>query len=309
MSKLKSNGTNLMAEGELNLRPDWFPYPDVPTNEPGPNVLLLGFPGNGKTHSIASLLKAGLEVFVIFTEQGRESMLEGLATFKCTEEEIQRLHWTMVETASPGFAALSNIAKKINSNNQKALAGMDDISGNKYQQALTLINTCANFIDQNGEEFGDVSTWGNERALVIDGLSGMNDMMMDLVVGGKPVKSMADWQIAMDAEMRLVKQLCNDTRCTLVMTGHLDREKDEVTGKLTVTPSLLGTKNGTKIGRLFSDVIYCYKEGSRFFWAVEDSQNEQLKTRNLKMGAKNYPQDFKPLVEKWASRYSKLSQG
>lgn len=309
MNTLQPKGVNLMEQGDANSRPEWFPYASVPVMEPGPNVLLLGFPGNGKTHSIASLLKAGLEVFVIFTEQGRESMLEGLDTFNCTPEEKSRLHWTMVETAAPGFGALADIAKKINTSNQKALAGMDQIAGNKYQQALTLINTCANFIDQNGVSYGDVSTWGNERALVLDGLSGLNDMMMDLVVGGKPVKSQSDWQIAMDAEMRLIKQLCNDTRCTFVLTGHLDREKDEVTGRLTVTPSLLGTKNGTKIGRLFSDVIYCQRVNSKFVWSIEDSQNEQLKTRNLKVNVKDHVPSFVPLIERWAARYSNLSNG
>ena len=302
MSELKAKGKDLTKEEE-DTRNEYFPYKHIPIREPGPNILEIGFPGNGKTHAIASLLKAGLEVFVIFTEQGRESLLEGLETFKCTEEERSRLHWTMIETASPGFAALGQIARKINQSNQKALAGMDDIAGNKYQQALKLINTCANYTDQNGEEYGDVSTWGNDRALVVDGLSGVNDMMMDLVVGGKPVKSKADWQIAMDAEMRFIKQLCNDTRCILVMTGHLDREQDEVTGKITVTPSLLGTKNGTKIGRLFSDVLYCTKEAGKFVWYTEDSSNEQLKTRNLDVKKKSHPQSFVPLIERWAGRY------
>lgn len=307
MAELKKVSDSKM-EVKVSSRNEYFPYSHIPPMEPGPNILLLGFPGNGKTHSVASLLKAGLEVFVIFTEQGRESMLEGLRTYKCTPEERKRLHWNMVETASPGFGALADIARKINTSNQKALSGMDSISGNKYQQALKLINTCASYVDQNGEDFGDVSTWGNDRALVIDGLSGVNDMMMDLVVGGKPVKSISDWQIAMDAEMRFVKQLCNDTMCTLVMTGHLDREKDEVTGKLTVTPSLLGTKNGTKIGRLFSDVLFATKADGTFVWRVEDSQNEQLKTRNLPVSNKSYPQNFVPLIENWASRYE-LSEG
>lgn len=287
----------------LDYTPREDSYLWVPPSEPAPNVLLLGFPGNGKTFSIASLLKQGLEVFVIFTEQGRESLFEGLKYYKVTDEERERLHWNLVKTASPGFNALKDIAKKLNTSNQKTLSNLDSISGNKYQQALDLINTCANYVDQHGVNYGDVSEWGNNRALVVDSLSGINDLCIDLVVGGKPVKSMSDWQIAMDIEMRLIKQLCNDTRCLFVLTGHLDREKEEVMGKLVITPSLIGTKNGTKIGRHFSDVIWSIRTTAGFRWTVKDPQMEQLKTRNLDDSKKDHPQDFGPLVTSWANRY------
>lgn len=273
-------------------------YPGVPADEEAPKVLLMGQPGGGKTYSLASLLKAGMEVFVIFTEQGKESLLEA-----CIEQGIpmDNLHWTRVAAGSPGFGALKKIAKTINRTTQKDMQSEKGIDQMKYQQMIDLIGHCENFVDQHGVSYGNATEWGNNRVLAIDGLSGINTMCMDLVVGAKPVKTIADWGIAMDAEMRFINQCANSLTAMFVLVAHLELNKDEVEGKIYKYPKVLGNKNTYDFGKHFSDVILATDEGDKFKWSTQE-KNMQLKTRNLKR-SNNLKPTFVPLIEKWASRY------
>ena len=56
-----------------------------------PSVLIEGSPGSGKTTSIVTLLKAGIETFVIITEaNGLDSLLDAVER---TDAPIDKLHW------------------------------------------------------------------------------------------------------------------------------------------------------------------------------------------------------------------------
>ena len=268
-------------------------------NEPAPNVLLLGLPGAGKTDAVATLVEAGMEVFVIFTEQGRESLLEG-AIRRGVDKD--KLHWAYVGAATPGSKGLKTLFKEISTKDQSALQKSENLGGAKnYDQILDLIDLLNDFVDQNGVHYGDVESWGNGRALVIDGLSGINDMAMNLVVGGKPIKSIADWGIAMDSEMSLIKNYVNSTTCMFVLIGHLELNKDEVSGRIEKMPKLLGNKNSADFGKYWSDVVLAKDTGNDFVWSTQEN-GMQLKTRNLERGVKLEP-SFVPLVKKWAGRY------
>lgn len=275
-----------------------MPYKNVPANEEAPKVLLLGMPGAGKTYQIVSLLEAGLEVFVIFTEQGKESLLHA-----CRERGVstENLHYARVSAGSPGFGTMRKVARMINTNEQKDLQSMKGIENKKFQQFMELYGLCENFVDQHGEEFGDVSEWGNERVLVVDGLSGINQMSLDLVVGAKPFKTQSDWGCAMDVEMRFVTQCVNDLTCGFVLLAHLELNKDEVTGKMYRYPKLLGNKNTYDFGKHFSDVILASDEGDKFIWCTQDKQM-QLKSRNLPRKTKLEP-GFDKIWDNWSGLF------
>lgn len=276
-------------------------YPGVAWNEEAPKFLLMGMPGGGKTFSIASLLAAGLEVFVIFTEQGKESLLES-----CMQNgyDTSKLHYTRISAGSPGFGSLKRIAKSINKNTQKDLQGAKGLSEKDYTQMIDLIAACENFKDQHNVSYGNASEWGNGRVLVIDGLSGINTMMMDLVVGAKPVKTIADWGIAMDQEMRFINQCVNSMIAGFGLIAHLELNKDEVDGRIYKYPKLLGNKNTYDFGKHFSDVILAEDAGSgKFIWKT-DEKNMQLKCRNLPRGARLEP-TFVPLYDAWSGRLTK----
>lgn len=264
----------------------------IPDNVPGVKEMLMGATGVGKTHVIRTLLDAGLEVFVLFTEPGMEVL---------ADTPSDRLHWHYIPPSSPDFADLLDSAKKINTMNIKMLADMTDINKRKYTEFVDLLVALSDFpCDRTGKKYGAVDSWGNNKALVVDSMSGLAIMAMNLVVGSKPMKSMADWGIAIDNLERLVTKLCVDTRCHFVLTAHLERETDEVTGGTTLMASTLGRKLAPKLPRFFSDVIHVKREGTTWTWSTATS-NVDLKARNLALADK-LPPTFVPVIENWAKR-------
>jgi hypothetical protein len=250
--------------------------------------LLLGATGTGKTYSIRTFLDAGITPFVLATEPGIESTLGDLPPEKC--------HWHYIAPAASSWEDMIDSAKKINMLDQKALAQMPGINKRKFTQFIDVLTTCNDFVcDRTGESFGDVSTWGPDRVLVIDSLSGLNIMAMNLVVGSKPMKSMPDWGMAMDNLERLIITLTTGTKCYFVLTAHLEREVDEVTGGTTITASTLGRKLAPRIPRFFDDVIMAQREGKTFTWTTT-AMNADLKARNLPWDSKLKP-TFRQIVE------------
>jgi hypothetical protein len=251
--------------------------------------MLVGGTGSGKTHSIRTLVDAGLEVFVLFTEPGMEVL---------ADVPKDKLHWHYVAPSAPSFADMISSAEKINSFTFKALTELGDINKKKYGEFIDILTTLSNFkCDRTGESYGAVDEWGPKRALVIDSLSGLNIAAMNLVVGSKPVKSMADWGVAMDMLERLIVKLSVDIPCTMVLIAHAERETDEVTGGTSIFASTLGRKLAPKIPRFFSDVVFVRRVADKFTWSTAES-NVDTKARNLPIKA-DQPPSFRPIIKKW----------
>jgi hypothetical protein len=256
---------------------------------PGTTTMLVGPTGSGKTHCIRTLIETGITPFVLFTEPGMRT----LADLSCTD-----YHYKYVPPAAPTWDDLADNAKKINTMSFKALTQLGDMNKSKYGQFLEVITSMNNFTcDKCGESFGDVSTWSTDRAIIIDSLSGLNIMAMDLVVGAKPVKAMGDWGVAMDNLERLITMMATNTFCHFVLTAHLEREHDEITGAVHLMASTLGRKLAPKLPRFFDDVVLCENREGKFSWATVSS-NVDLKWRNLQ-GGKELPPSFVPLIDSW----------
>lgn len=259
---------------------------------PGPKELLIGGTGTGKTHCIRTLVDAGLEVFCLFTEPGMEVL---------ADVPPEKLHWNYIAPAAPAWADMIDSAKKINTMSLKVLSGLEDVNKRKYQQFFEMLEILSDFpCQRTGKRYGPVDNFGANRALVIDSLSGVNVMAMNLVVGSKPVKSIADWGMAMDNLERLITKLTVDVPCPVVVIAHSERETDEVTGGTTVMASTLGRKLAPKIPRFFSDVINVKREGAEFTWSTM-TFGMDLKARNVPYGDK-IPPTFKPIIAAWQKR-------
>ena len=255
----------------------------------GTNTLLMGPTGSGKTYCLRTFIDAGITPFILSTEPGIESTLGDIPKDK--------IHWHYIPPASIGWDELLDSARKINTFDIKALSSLSDINKRKYQQFMEVIAQCNNFHCQRcDQDFGDVSTWGPDRAFVVDSLSGLNIMAMNLVVGSKPMKAMADWGIAMDNLERLITKLTTDTKCYFVLTAHTERETDEVTGGTAVMVSTLGRKLAPKLPRFFDDVVLCIKDGDQFTWSTT-THGVDLKNRNLPLSSK-IPPTFKTIVDR-----------
>ncbi len=264
-------------------------------NLSGTSTLLLGAPGAGKTWSLTTAIKAGLELFVVVTDPGgEETLLDALAAQKLP---IDKLHYTYIAPAAPSFDVLMDMAKKINAMTYEDLTKLKSGIGTKgYNQFYDLLSTLSNFkCDRTGEEFGSVDTWDNTRMLAVDSLSGINVMAMDMMIGAKPAAHQGEWGVAMNAEEKLLLKLCSDLRCFFILTAHLEREVDEVVGGVKLMAGALGRKLAPKLPRNFSDVICAYREGPGFFWSTI-MHNVDLKTRSLPLRDKLSP-TFEQIVE------------
>lgn len=275
---------------------------------PGVNVLLMGPAGTGKTHSIGTAVTAGLklfddsgdmEVFYLALEPGLES-LKGYFIDRGLPIP-PNLHWHTIKAPDIGFADMIDAAKMINTLSLDSLAKMQDAKRSKHNQFIAILEALADFpCDRTGKKFGAVNTWGPNRMLVIDGMTGLNKAALSMVVGGKPVKSQSDWGIAQDQVEKIIRKLCEDCKCHFVLLGHVERETDQILGGVKITVSTLGKALAPKIPAMFSDVILTTRQGTKWAWDTSNSQAD-LKTRNLPIAADNAP-DFATILAKWHAR-------
>lgn len=265
----------------------------------GFNVLLMGPSGTGKTHSIGTLVDAGLEVFYVSLETGFESLA---GYYRDNGKPIPaNLHWHKVAAAKAGIETLISSAERINTMSLDVLAKAVDVNKSKYNQFILILQALTKFKDdRTGQEYESVDKWKNDRVLVIDGLTGICNAAMSLVIGGKPVKNQSDWGIAQNEVEKILRKLCDDCRCHFVLLGHVEREVDQVLGGVKIMISSLGAKLSPKIPPMFSDVILTVREGATFKWDTASSQAD-VKTRNLPISSTNQP-DFKVIYNKWCNR-------
>lgn len=266
---------------------------------PGVNILLEGPTGTGKTYSLGTLADSGVELFVIFTESGLETLI-GYWTDRGLPVPAN-VHWHVLPRDTVTFDVLAKSAETINVLSQESLHKLQDPNRSKHNQFVSLIKCLGNFTDdRTGQSFGAVDSWGPSRCVVIDSLTGINPIALSLVVGGKPVKSQADWGIAQDQIEKLLRQLTDGCRCHFVLTAHVEREIDQVFGGIRVTVSTLGRALAPKIPPMFSDVILSQREGTKFLWSTANPQAD-LKARNLPI-SDGLPPNFGTILSKWKSR-------
>lgn len=292
----------------------YIPATLKPSVEPsllaGVNVLLEGGGGTGKTHAIGTLVDAGVEVFYQSLESGMESLI-GYWT-DLGRPVPPNLRWNILDmvqkgtAGSSGFEHLITKADQIGSQTQDSLYKLQDMTRGQRNHFKNLLGNFANFHDQRtGQKFGSVAHWGPDRALVVDGLTGLGFCAMSLVIGNKPVRSQTDWGIAQDSVEGLVQQLCDGCKCHFILLSHIERETDQVQGGTKITVSTLGKALAPKLPPKFSDVILAVRIGSKFSWDTANSQTD-LKSRNLPIKDGQDP-SFSHIIDKWKSRGGRLS--
>ena len=269
----------------------------------GVNILIEGPTGTGKTHSLGTIAEAGVELFALFTESGLETLL-GYWTDRNLPIPAN-VHWHVLDRPQGGFAILADAADRVNQLTLESLSKMIDPNRGKHNQFSTMLRAMVNFKDQRtGKDFGPVDSWGPDKCLAIDSLTGINPIAMSLVVGSKPVKNQSDWGIAQDQIEKLLRQLTDGCKCHIVLTAHVEREMDQVFGGVKITVATLGKALAPKIPPMFSDVVLSYREGTKFFWSTANPQAD-LKARNLPIADGIQP-DFKQIFDKWKSRGGKI---
>lgn len=261
---------------------------DPTTN--GPNILLLGPPGSGKTFSLRTLIEAGIEIRANFTEP-RWAPLRDIS---CAAGFHLRYNPPTPSTWGPMIDRVES-AMKIS---WGALVERTDPQRNEYTGWERFIRSHKQYIcDRCGQDFGDVTTWDRNVALVHDSLSGMNDMVKNLIVGGAFAISLPKMGAAMETEHQLIKACAYGTKCFYILIAHVQKSTNELTGARAIVANALGSKLGPIIPKDFDDVVLARREGRNFFWS-NMAEDIDLKPTYLPIGDRLTP-SFVPLVENW----------
>ena len=259
------------------------------------NILLEGNIGTGKTYSTRTLITENLvdELFVLSVEPGVETILGDMPK--------DRVHWKYISPAKTEWSTMIQNAKLVNSQSMEQLQKMQWPTKKDYTQFIQVLETLSNFkCDRTGEEFGSVDEWGTNRALGVDGLSGISRMVMDMTTGAKPIKTQPEWGAAMDTVRQFVEKCCFDTGCTFVLLAHITKEKDEVSGAFLTTVDTLGNKLAPQIPKPFDEVVMTKRSQGKFSWSTEEAMTD-LKARILPFSSQIEP-NFKTIYEAYEKK-------
>lgn len=265
----------------------------------GTNTLLMGPSGTGKTWVLGTMAEAGIELFYLGLENGLESFL---GYWRDRGAPIPpNVHWAQMPMREVGFTQMISNAEKINQLSMSALCKLQDPDRMKYNDYIRLLTLLNDFIDaRTGKSYGSVASWGPDRCIAIDGLTGIGRCAMSLVVGGKPVRDKPDYGIAQDQIESLLYMLCDNCPCHFILDAHVDRQVDEINGGLKLMVSSVGKALAPKLPSMFSDVILTVRAGDQWSWDTSNS-NADLKIRNLPVKA-GIPPDFRTIIAKWRNR-------
>lgn len=263
------------------------------------NILLEGPIGTGKTHACRTLITENLidELFIMSVEPGIHTIMGDLPK--------DRVHWKYISPAKTDWQTMISNAQLVNNQSMEQLQKMQWPSKKEYTQFIEVLESLANFqCDRTGEEFGPVDEWGANRALVVDGLSGISRMAMDMTTGAKPIKTQPEWGVAMDNVRQFVEKCCFDTECTFVLLAHVTKEKDEVSGAFLTTVDTLGNKLAPQIPKPFDEVIMTKRERGKFLWSTEEAMTD-LKARILEFSSEIEP-NFKEIYNAYWNKVKEL---
>ena len=269
-----------------------------------PSSLIMGPPGSGKTSSIATYGKAGIETFVLFTEpRGEESLLDSI---KRNGAPLEKFHWHTITTPPAGWKALNEMAKMVRVMDYGSLSTLKSgIEKQGMKQLEDLLISISDFpCARTGKKYGDVTSWGPDRAFVIDSMTGINELALLTTIGYKPTAHEGEWGVAMNLEKELIHKLTSDCVCFFTMTAHIDREQDLITGGTRIMPAMLGRKLAPRIPAKFSEVVRSVKTTDGFHWSTLDNEAD-LKNRSFPLSPK-FAQDFGILVRAYKEREAQV---
>lgn len=271
----------------------------------GPKILIEGPSGTGKTHSLGTLVDwaaaqtPAIEVFVLFTENGLESLL---GFWRDHGKEVPKnLRYHVAMTKALTLDSLISGADNVGKLSYEALTKMQDGGRSKNNAFHKILSACSNFPDdRTGQKFGPIDSFKQDKVFIIDSLSELGNAAMKMVIGNKPTASPSDYGVAQNNLMNFLRLCTQGLACTFIITAHVDRQTDEITGGIKLMTKAIGKAMANDIPQLFSDVIYCVREGTNWFWDTA-AGNVDVKTRSLPISSKIKP-DFAQIMDKWTTR-------
>jgi AAA domain len=269
----------------------------------GPKILLEGPAGTGKTHAIATAVEwassNNMRVVCLFTENGLETLL---GFWKDKGKPVPaNLFYHQAMTRPVSLAALIKAADSVGKLSYEGVTKMIDPDRAKSNAFHKLLEACSNFPDdRTGTKLGPVDAFGPDTIFVIDSLSELSNAALKMVIGNRPTAAPPDYGVAQNNLMNFLRLCTQGIECSFIMTAHVSREKDEITGGVKLMTKAVGAALANEIPQLFSDVIYTVRNGDKFTWDTA-AANVDVKTRNLPIAAGISP-DFGQIFAKWRNR-------
>lgn len=294
--------------------------PETPTEGDelsGPKILIQGDSGTGKTTALGTIVDWAarqdppFKVNTLFTEKG----LEVLKAYwvdppidPMTNKPVRparpipsNLAW---HTAAPGaqsLAALKDAAQKVGLLSYKSLTEMVDPTRGATNPAFKILAALENFPDDRTKKnLGNIGTWGRDTIILVDSLTELAEGYKRMATGNKPVMSQPEYQVAQNNLINFLRYLTQGLDCTVVMTAHLQRQVNEITGSTVLMTSSIGKAIADDIPKLFSEVLFSYREGNAWYWDTS-APNVVTKTRYLPIRAKITP-DLGQIMDRWLVR-------
>jgi hypothetical protein len=278
----------------------------------GVKVLLEGPTGTGKTTAIGTLIdwcaaqQPQLEVCCLFLERGLETVLGYYADKK--RELPANLRWRDVIAKPVSLAQMAQAADSVGKLSYDGITKMSDGSRSVNNPFYQMLIACTDYIDdRTGKHLGPVDAWDEKRILVVDSLSAASNFAMKMVIGSKPTASPGEYGIAQNNLMNWLRLCTEGMKSHFVLTAHISREKDDISGGIKLMTQAIGSAISGLIPPLFSEVILTTREGAAFYWDTANP-NVDLKTRYLPIQSK-LPPDFKQIMDKWLARAKSAQTG
>jgi len=270
----------------------------------GPKVLLMGPSGTGKTYALGTAVDwaaaNGMEVFVLFTENGLET-LKGYWTDRNLPIP-ECLHWHQQQTVALGLKSLMAGAEKVGQFTYEALTKMSDPNRSGENNSFwKILSSCNDFLDdRTGKKFGPVDAFGVNKIFIIDSLSELSNAAMKMQVGNKPMAAPQDYGVAQQYIISFLRLVTQGMACPFIITAHVDRILDPVSQQTKIMVKSAGKALADEIPQLFSDVIYTVREGDKFYWDTA-AFGVDAKTRSLGYKSKIDPR-FPLILDVWKKR-------
>ena len=275
----------------------------------GPNILLMGGGGTGKTFALGTAVDwaqaNGKEVFALFTENSLETLLgywlDETATRK-PRPVPPCLHYHQALTKPVDLASLIDGADKVGRLSYEAVTKMQDPNRGGDKNAFwKILKACSDFPDdRTGKTFGPIDRFGIDKIFILDSLTELANACMKMVIGNKPTASQPDYGVAQNNLMNFMRLVTQGVPCTFIMTAHIDRQTDELTQTTKTMVKSIGKALATDIPPLFSDVIFSVREADQFYWDTA-AYGVDTKTRSLGYRSKIKP-DFAQILDVWKRR-------
>jgi AAA domain len=263
-------------------------------------VLLMGPVATGKTYSTRTLMReypdeegrmhkgAGKSVFTVSLEPGWSATMGD-----CTCD--MGMHVQYIAPLDVDWDTLMFQAELVNKASD--VTKVTDPNKRDYTQLLDTYSALAKFrCDRCKEEFGPVSRFDDQCAVVMDGLTGLSRNAMTWVTGLKPHKSWPEYDAAGQQVENMLRK-CVSIAPTFVLIAHLDREMDTVSQAMKLTMHTIGNKLAPRLTKdLFSEIILTRRDDRGRFWWSTSEPNMDLKARSLPF-SDNITPDFGLLLE------------